>query len=78
MNNAHPPYWFHAKRHGWGWGLPANLQGWTFFIVWMIIVMAASPILALRSIPLFIAFMVVMSAGLIAICYIKGEPPRWR
>jgi hypothetical protein len=34
--------------------------------------------LAGRSLPLFFAFVVGMVALIIAVCYAKGEPPRWR
>ena len=26
-----PPYWFPAKRYGYGWGLPHTWQGWIVF-----------------------------------------------
>ena len=71
-------FWFRAKRYGWGWGLPATWQGWVVFITWMAIVISVSGWLAERSLPLFFLFIAVMSAVLIAICYVKGEPPRWR
>jgi hypothetical protein len=72
------PYWFHAKRYGWGWGLPARWQGWAVLVTWFVIVVAASPFLALRNTVLFFVFLLVMVAVLIAICYAKGEPPHWR
>lgn len=69
-------YWFPAKRHGWGWGPPHTWQGW--------FVLAAFALLAVAGIFLFpperevgslIAYFVVLNAGLMAICWIKGEPP---
>ena len=39
---SRPPYWFHAKRYGWGWGLPATWQGWVVLIMWIAIVTAGS------------------------------------
>jgi uncharacterized membrane protein YhaH (DUF805 family) len=78
MSERHQPYWFHAKRYGWGWGLPARWEGWVVFITWLIIVGAASPVIAVRSMALFYVFILLMSAVLIAVCYAKGEPPRWR
>ncbi len=78
MSNPKKRYWFPAKRYGWGWGLPATWQGWVVFIIWIAIIVLASPWLAIRSLPWFFSFIAMMTAILIAICYIKGEPPRWR
>jgi hypothetical protein len=78
MSEQRPPYWFYAKRYGWGWGLPARWEGWVVLLTWLIVVIAVSPLLARYSMPLFVVFMVLMSAVLIAVCYAKGEPPRWR
>ena len=73
------PYWFPAKRYGWGCGPPITWQGW--------IVLAASLLLLLLGVFLFppkndalafIAYTAVVSAALVAICYVKGEPPGWR
>ena len=78
MSDETKRYWFPAKRYGWGWGPPATWQGWAVLILWLAVLLPISPWLALRSAPLFILFLVVMVAGIIAIAYIKGEPPRWR
>ncbi|MGA2230480.1 MAG: hypothetical protein ABSH22_06240 [Tepidisphaeraceae bacterium] len=78
MNTPRPPYWFHAKRYGWGWGLPASWQGWIVLITWIGIVSVGSPLLASRSMPLFFVFIALMCAVILAICFAKGEPPKWR
>jgi hypothetical protein len=80
MNNIHSPYWFRAKRYGWGWGLPAAWQGWVVMITWVVAVAVAGPMLALLNWPLFFLYISVMVAALLAICFAKGEPPtrRWR
>ncbi len=70
--------WFPAKRYGWGWGLPITWQGWVEFIAWLVIVTAVAPFLASRSLLGFASFMLVMAFVQVAICYAKGEPPRWR
>jgi len=77
MIPAQPPYWFRAKRYGWGWGLPATWQGWVVFVLWLVGAAAGVP-LAIFSLPLFIVWMFVLLAGLLAVCFAKGEPPRWR
>ena len=78
MNDPHKRYWFSAKRYGWGWGPPMTWQGWLVLLVWIAVVTGVSPWLAQRSVPLFALFVVTMIATIIAICYAKGEPPRWR
>ena len=55
-------YWFPAKRFGWGWGLPLSWQGWVVF----------------KELAFFVGYVAVLSASLVAICWLKGEPPRWR
>jgi hypothetical protein len=73
------PYWFYAKRYGWGWGLPATWQGWVVFVAWLGVFAPVAPLLAGSGHWIaFWIFVTAMSAGLIAICYWKGEPPRWR
>jgi hypothetical protein len=78
MPDPRNPYWFRAKRYGWGWGLPATWQGWAVLISWITLLAVVSPFLAMWHLPLFFAFETLMIVALIAICYAKGEPPRWR
>jgi hypothetical protein len=73
-------YWFPAKRYGWGWGLPVTWQGWIVLLVWFAALMAG---VTLRFAPHlhpigFVLFLLLMTTVLMAICYAKGEPPRWR
>jgi hypothetical protein len=74
-------YWFPAKRYGWGWGLPTAWQGWVFFVLWFV-VMIAGAVRLRPSLPtrpgLYALFILVMLAVMLAVCYAKGEPPRWR
>ncbi len=79
MNEPARKYWFPAKRYGWGWGLPTTWQGWVVMIVWTLVVAAVTPLLRPSEHPARLALFVgVMVAVLVAICYAKGEPPRWR
>jgi hypothetical protein len=73
-----PRYWFPAKRYGWGWGPPSTWQGWVVLIGWIAILIPVSILLAPYSLPLYFVFLALMVAAIIAICYAKGEPPRWR
>jgi len=71
-------YWFPAKRYGWGWGPPLTWQGWVVLFAWLAILGAAG----IRLMPLhpiaFAVFTLIMVGLLTLICYVKGEPPRWR
>ena len=74
-----PEYWFPAKRYGWGWGLPSKWQGWVVLAMFVALigvgVVIVSP--AKHNVGFFI-YIVVLVALLVAVCYVKGEPPRWR
>lgn len=73
------PYWFPAKTHGWGWGLPCAWQGWVVLGTYV----AMGVWLGLQVGPdfppaHFVVGIGVASAILVAICWVKGERPRWR
>lgn len=72
-----PRYWFPAKRHGWGWGLPCAWQGWIVLGTFLGGVAASSSLLADR---LVLRSVAISAAGLalVSICWIKGEPPQGR
>jgi hypothetical protein len=74
-----PEYWFPAKRYGWGWGSPRTWQGWVvlavFFAMFGVGFVIFSP--AEHGVGFFI-YNVVLVVLLIAVCYAKGESPRWR
>jgi hypothetical protein len=72
-------YWFPAKRYGWGWGLPSRWHGWAVLIAYFALLGLA----ALLSHPdrqpyTFTLFVALLSLALMAVCWLKGEPPRWR
>jgi hypothetical protein len=71
--------WFRAKRYGWGWGMPTCWQGWAVLIVYgALLAGGVHFFLEHQNGPYFAAYVGVISAGLVAICWFKGEPPRWR
>jgi hypothetical protein len=72
------PYWFPAKRYGWGWGSPTTWQGWLVLLGWLVITIPTSVWLAPRSSALFVLFILGMCGVLGVVCYLTGEPPRWR
>ena len=69
-------YWFPAKQFGWGWGLPTCWQGWAVFAAYLVVVA-----LVIRCVPpatdhvRFVAGIAVSTAILLAVCWLKGEPP---
>jgi hypothetical protein len=72
-------YWFPAKRYGWGWGLPLAWQGWLVLAAFAGLVAAGFLIFPPSTgLGFFLAYVAILSALLIAICWFKGEPPRWR
>ncbi len=68
-------YWFPAKRYGWGWGLPRRWQGWIVLVIYFAAV--AFTTFTMPQ-PQFIISIAALSALLVAICWLKGEPPQWR
>ncbi|HEY2531927.1 MAG TPA: hypothetical protein VGJ20_29035 [Xanthobacteraceae bacterium] len=72
--NSENRYWFRAKRFGLGWGLPCSWQGWTFFIVWLgVLVIAAAKLVPTRPF-VFTVVLAGMALILVVACLIKGEP----
>ena len=74
-------YWFPRKTFGWGWGLPCAWQGWVVYAVWLGVFIALHFFFPPTThIGAFLVGVFVSIAALIAICWLKGEPPsggRW-
>ncbi|MBC8750556.1 MULTISPECIES: hypothetical protein [Paraburkholderia] len=78
MSPSHE-YWFPAKRYGWGWGLPARWQGWATLLAYVVLLGAVGFAFRPASHPLMFAMLVaLLTVALVAVCWLKGEPPRWR
>jgi hypothetical protein len=75
-----PTFWFPTKRYGWGWGLPVRWQGWVVLVVYVALVLGGRRFLGgPGEAPLFLVYLLVVTAALIAIIALKGERPvRWR
>jgi hypothetical protein len=72
-----PKYWFPAKRYGWGWGPPSTWQGWVVLLIYLTFVLGGIPFVHASEGPaVYVAYVFVLTAGLIAICWLTGEPPR--
>lgn len=76
---ATPKYWFPAKRYGWGWGPPRVWQGWVVLAVFFgLLVIGTVTVLPAKGPHVFLVYTAFLCAVLIAVCWIKGERPRWR
>ena len=73
-----PDIWFPAKRYGWGWGIPVRWQGWAVLVGWIVLLLLGVSWARPEHPVLHVVFALTMGAVLIAICYAKGERPRWR
>ena len=72
-------YWFPAKRYGWGWGFPSTWQGWLVVLAYLALVVGGIPFIqAPRGSVAYMAYAALLTVALIDICWLTGEPPRWR
>jgi hypothetical protein len=72
-------YWFPAKRYGWGWGFPITWQGWLVFLLFLALMCYGIYLFPpQRSLPAFLLYVFALSAAMVGVCWLKGEPPRWR
>ena len=72
-------YWFPAKTHGWGWGFPSTWQGWVVLVVYVVLMIGGIPVIQPEVHPeLYVLYSTVVSCALLVVCWLKGEPPRWR
>ena len=77
MSNSRP--WFKAKTYGWGWGLANTWQGWLTYAAYVALLAAGGALFPPNRDPLAFALVVaVLTMALVGICFLKGEPPRWR
>ena len=74
-----PKYWFPAKRYGWGWGTPSTWQGWVVVVAYLGLVLGGIPVVQVsKGDAVYIGYSAALTGVLILICWLKGEPPRWR
>lgn len=72
-------YWFPAKRYGWGWGFPSAWQGWVVLFTYLALVVGAIPLVrAFNGSVAYGIYVAVLTVALVGICWLTGEPPRWR
>ena len=78
-SNEAKHFWFPAKRYGWGWGMPTAWQGWLVLGVFAALLgLGAMVFLPSQRHAAFVAYSALLSLLLLAVCWAKGEPPRWR
>ena len=76
------PFWFVAKRYGWGWR-PKTWQGWLTMIVWLLanirygLVCNSLETSGSDVLLKFAPFFVITTIIFLSICYKKGEKPSW-
>ena len=71
-------YWFPAKRYGWGWGVPSTWQGWAVVVAYFALLAGGSFFLLRLGAVVFAGYAIVLTLLLVAVCWLKGEPPHWR
>ena len=71
--------WFGAHRYGYGWK-PATWEGWLVLIAYLGLVVVCHVLVArhMLNLPAFFACIAIVTGALVALCWIKGEKPRWR
>src|SRR5262249_48308568 len=78
--------WFRARRHGWGW-TPASPEGWLRVGGDRVVVLASAALFVYRvrlgadlwlTTGMFVAWIVILDAVLLAVAWRTGERPRWR
>lgn len=78
MSEQKAAYWFPAKRYGWGWGVPRTWQGWAVLVAYAALMIVGLAFQSQLSAWVFLAFIAAINAGLVYVCWLKGEPPSWR
>ena len=72
-------YWVPAKTYGWGWGPPCTWEGWLVLLAYCALLLTAGFLLIRQqNVPGFFVSVLGLNGVLIAICFWKGEPPKWR
>lgn len=73
-------FWFGAKRYGFGWGLPAQWQGWVVIVAYFALLFGGSYYFkGQRNAPVLLVYVVLLTVALLAVVAATGERPlRWR
>lgn len=72
--------WFKRKTYGFGW-TPVTWQGWVVIFIYVVFLFLILSMVDNYTDALTwkkLVSIVLLSAGLIVICYKKGEKPKWQ
>ena len=75
--------WFKRKRYGWGW-YPATKEGWGVLFLWLTAFISNEYYFLQgeaennAQVAKFLGITILITMGLIAISYLKGEKPKWQ
>jgi drug/metabolite transporter (DMT)-like permease len=59
--------------------LPVAWQGWLVFAAWLALLVAGAFLFPPRKSPAaYLIYVAVLAVALAGVCWLKGEPPRWR
>ncbi len=79
--SAEKHYWFKRKTYGWGW-TPANWQGWISTLTFIFAIIGYRQVFNFTGIALsqtnFLCYVAGWTIALIALCFLKGEKPKWQ
>lgn len=79
INDRPNKIWFPAKRYGWGWGLPCAWQGWVVYAAYLALLAAGFHFIPPHEDRVqFVSYVIAITGALFAVCWVKGEKPRWR
>ncbi len=79
MAKSERDIWFPAKIFGWGWGLPVTWQGWSVLMAYLALsVVGTVKMRGNIGFSGILVYLFSITVLLIAICWYKGEKPRWR
>ena len=71
--------WFPAKKYGFGWGMPRTWQGWAVLAVTLVLLSGGLAVFPRQGASVWVVlYCLVAGAGFFAVCFVKGEPVRWR
>ena len=70
-------YWFKRKVYGWGW-VPVTWEGVLVIMAAVAIIYAGFATFINRNPATSVRILVLTLAALMAVCYIKGEKPKWQ
>jgi hypothetical protein len=74
-----PKYWYAPKRYGWGSGEPISWHGWVVLVLLIAAMLVPAPwFLRPGRLWAYLAYVWLLTAVQLLICYLKGPPPRWR